>query len=184
MKKIAFAVPCLFFFALAAPALSHGGGLDRYGCHTVRATGEYHCHRGSAASPPVPSRTQSAAPVRQPVCRDVASSTTSVSLFKTSTNGNKTLWIQQSNVLKTSGSARLVGEPGTLTTYRVQGVQVRHFANSASSRNRFSFDGSPWIDASNISQSGNTQIIALNTNSLSLHSQETTTSVTSRRACN
>ena len=186
MKKIAFALPCLFFFALSAPALSHGGRLDRYGCHTVRATGEYHCHRGSAASPPAPSRTTSVSPtpVRQPVCRDVASSTTSVSLFKTSRTGNKTLWLQQSSVVRTSGAARLSGEPGTLNTYRVQGVQVRHFETSANSRNRFSLDGSPWIDASNVSQNGNTTVISFNANPLSVHSQETTTTVTSSRVCN
>ena len=27
-------------------ALGHGGGLDRYGCHNERKTGDYHCHRG------------------------------------------------------------------------------------------------------------------------------------------
>ncbi len=32
--------------------LAHGGGLDRHGCHTQRATGQYHCHRG--APPPAP----------------------------------------------------------------------------------------------------------------------------------
>lgn len=31
---------------LAAPlsVWAHGGGLDASGCHTKRATGEYHCH--------------------------------------------------------------------------------------------------------------------------------------------
>lgn len=24
---------------------SHGGGLDKYGCHTNHSTGDYHCHR-------------------------------------------------------------------------------------------------------------------------------------------
>ncbi|MDR1996354.1 MAG: YHYH domain-containing protein [Azonexus sp.] len=28
---------------------AHGGGLDANGCHFKRATGEYHCHRGSYA---------------------------------------------------------------------------------------------------------------------------------------
>ncbi len=27
------------------PAYSHGGGLDKYGCHNNRRTKEYHCHR-------------------------------------------------------------------------------------------------------------------------------------------
>ncbi len=38
--------------AFAMPALPHGGGLDRNGCHTNRKTGDYHCHRGSASAPP------------------------------------------------------------------------------------------------------------------------------------
>lgn len=29
-----------------AVALSHGGGLDAYGCHRNRKAGGYHCHRG------------------------------------------------------------------------------------------------------------------------------------------
>lgn len=35
------------------PMLSyaHGGGLDSKGCHTKRATGEYHCHRGAYVPP-------------------------------------------------------------------------------------------------------------------------------------
>lgn len=30
-------------------SLSHGGGLDTYGCHNDRKHGGYHCHRGSVA---------------------------------------------------------------------------------------------------------------------------------------
>jgi len=33
-------------------AIAHGGGLNAEGCHTNRKTGEYHCHRGGAASSP------------------------------------------------------------------------------------------------------------------------------------
>jgi hypothetical protein len=29
--------------------LAHGGGLDKYGCHTNRKIGNYHCHRGEFA---------------------------------------------------------------------------------------------------------------------------------------
>lgn len=38
----------LFFVLMLVPIVAnpHGGGLDAYGCHHVRATGEYHCHRG------------------------------------------------------------------------------------------------------------------------------------------
>ena len=37
-------------YGLPSPALAHGGGLDKDGCHTNRKTGEYHCHRGGAGS--------------------------------------------------------------------------------------------------------------------------------------
>jgi len=30
----------------AGAALAHEGALDKIGCHTNRATGDYHCHRG------------------------------------------------------------------------------------------------------------------------------------------
>jgi endonuclease YncB( thermonuclease family) len=35
----------------AEPALAHSGGLDAYGCHKNRKTGEYHCHRTGAERP-------------------------------------------------------------------------------------------------------------------------------------
>lgn len=36
----------------ADPALAHGGGLDKHGCHHDRKRGGYHCHRGNAPAPP------------------------------------------------------------------------------------------------------------------------------------
>jgi hypothetical protein len=44
---------CLFFvfcFFSFTPTLifAHGGGTDANGCHVRRATGDYHCHRGSS----------------------------------------------------------------------------------------------------------------------------------------
>lgn len=44
MKKAAIAVGLILAMA-AGYAISHGGGLDRYGCHTDHSTGGYHCHR-------------------------------------------------------------------------------------------------------------------------------------------
>jgi hypothetical protein len=38
----------------ADPALAHGGGLDRHGCHHDRKRGGYHCHRGNASPPSSP----------------------------------------------------------------------------------------------------------------------------------
>lgn len=46
-----------FKYALSVGALlgmpivvsAHGGGLNADGCHTNRKTGDYHCHRASAA---------------------------------------------------------------------------------------------------------------------------------------
>lgn len=58
--------PAILVVLAAGPLLAHGGGLDKHGCHTERATGRYHCH-GSGSAPPAartPSATspQSAAP--------------------------------------------------------------------------------------------------------------------------
>lgn len=52
MRKMMTAL--VFWVACFAPgiALAHGGGLDSSGCHTKRATGEYHCHRGSSNQAP------------------------------------------------------------------------------------------------------------------------------------
>ena len=36
-------------FALPSGAGAHSGGLDKNGCHTNRATGDYHCHRPQQA---------------------------------------------------------------------------------------------------------------------------------------
>lgn len=44
-----------------APARAHSGGLDRHGCHTNRATGDYHCHRGQPPARATP-RTVAPAP--------------------------------------------------------------------------------------------------------------------------
>lgn len=38
------ACACLVYSSLL---WAHGGGVDVNGCHTKRATGEYHCHGGS-----------------------------------------------------------------------------------------------------------------------------------------
>ena len=37
----------IFCFFLSSNAYSHGGGLNKQGCHNNRSTGDYHCHRGS-----------------------------------------------------------------------------------------------------------------------------------------
>ena len=37
----------IFYFFLSSNAYSHGGGLNKQGCHNNRSTGDYHCHRGS-----------------------------------------------------------------------------------------------------------------------------------------
>ena len=37
----------LIFFTFSCALFSHGGGLDRYGCHKETKTGGYHCHRSS-----------------------------------------------------------------------------------------------------------------------------------------
>lgn len=40
-----------FTCGVSSAVLAHGGGLDKNGCHTKRATGEYHCHRAPALLP-------------------------------------------------------------------------------------------------------------------------------------
>lgn len=37
----------LMFFFASNQALSHGGGLNKQGCHNDRKNGSYHCHRSS-----------------------------------------------------------------------------------------------------------------------------------------
>jgi hypothetical protein len=41
----------IFSLCSAGIAMAHGGGLDGNGCHTRRATGEYHCHRSGNSTP-------------------------------------------------------------------------------------------------------------------------------------
>ena len=37
----------ILFLFFSSNAFSHGGGLNKQGCHNNRSTGDYHCHRGS-----------------------------------------------------------------------------------------------------------------------------------------
>ena len=37
----------IFFLFLSSNAFSHGGGLNKQGCHNNRSTGDYHCHKDS-----------------------------------------------------------------------------------------------------------------------------------------
>ncbi len=40
----------IFIFSFPLKAYSHGGGLNKSGCHNNRITGDYHCHRGGNSS--------------------------------------------------------------------------------------------------------------------------------------
>ena len=44
MKLVILLIASMFSFK----AYSHGGGLDKKGCHNNRSTGDYHCHRGNS----------------------------------------------------------------------------------------------------------------------------------------
>lgn len=44
MKRIA-AVVGVVLALVAGYAVSHGGGLDQFGCHHDHKNGTYHCHR-------------------------------------------------------------------------------------------------------------------------------------------
>jgi endonuclease YncB( thermonuclease family) len=43
-------------------AQGHAGGLDKYGCHHNRKTGDYHCHRATGVLPPRGSEREAPAP--------------------------------------------------------------------------------------------------------------------------
>ena len=48
--RISVLITALLFMALSPSlTLSHGGGLDGFGCHHNRQEGGYHCHRGELA---------------------------------------------------------------------------------------------------------------------------------------
>jgi hypothetical protein len=50
MRPLVFSLLALLTAPGWETAHAHGGGLDKNGCHTNRKTGDYHCHRGPAAS--------------------------------------------------------------------------------------------------------------------------------------
>jgi hypothetical protein len=45
MKKTIYAVIAVALAAITGVAISHGGGLDKNGCHNDHKNGDYHCHR-------------------------------------------------------------------------------------------------------------------------------------------
>lgn len=45
MRKLIYGLVAIALATLAGYAISHSGGLDRYGCHTDHKNGDYHCHR-------------------------------------------------------------------------------------------------------------------------------------------
>lgn len=57
MLKAILCIAALGYIATPS-AIAHGGGLNAQGCHTNRKTGEYHCHRSSAAPAPRPAPAQ------------------------------------------------------------------------------------------------------------------------------
>src|SRR5688572_16857538 len=52
MRPLVFSLLALLTAQGWDTAHAHGGALDKSGCHTNRKTGDYHCHRGPAASAP------------------------------------------------------------------------------------------------------------------------------------
>lgn len=58
-------VACFAGSIAATEVSSHGGGLDAAGCHHVRKTGEYHCHRAPLPAPVVHERRSLASPTAQ-----------------------------------------------------------------------------------------------------------------------
>lgn len=50
-KLLQLAIP-ITMLIIPSMSFAHGGGLNASGCHNERATGGYHCHRGTAAPAP------------------------------------------------------------------------------------------------------------------------------------
>ncbi len=45
MRKTILALVAVVLASVAGYAISHGGDLDKLGCHKDHKTGDYHCHR-------------------------------------------------------------------------------------------------------------------------------------------
>ncbi len=56
----------LALMAVSSVALSHGGRLNKEGCHNDHRNGTYHCHRGSSAASPPPAPARPAASSKAP----------------------------------------------------------------------------------------------------------------------
>lgn len=44
MKKLGYAAIAIVLAVMGGYAISHGGGLDKSGCHHDHKNGGYHCH--------------------------------------------------------------------------------------------------------------------------------------------
>lgn len=136
---------CLGLTSLLAlgfqPAFGHSGGLNSAGCHNNRRTGNYHCHGGGYSGGGYGS------PAPEPVCEDVTSSSTDITLVMS--DGRRK---SASNVSVKKVSAQLGGVTGSLYSYTVEGLAVRYFADSTGSNSKFSFAQSPWIPVAKTEQ--------------------------------
>lgn len=45
MRRVIYAIVAVALSGVGGYAISHSGGLDKYGCHHDRKNGGYHCHR-------------------------------------------------------------------------------------------------------------------------------------------
>jgi hypothetical protein len=45
MRKLILAAIAVASLLGTGYAISHSGGLDKYGCHTDHKNGDYHCHK-------------------------------------------------------------------------------------------------------------------------------------------
>jgi hypothetical protein len=70
-------VVALLIFTASRPAESHGGGLDRNGCHTNRKTGDYHCHGAPAPNVRASATPRPSSPI-VPATQRVASSVVTI----------------------------------------------------------------------------------------------------------
>ncbi len=68
MPRMVWLLPLLAYLSLTLtppPTWSHGGGIDRFGCHHDRSAGTYHCHQGPLAGQQFASQSDMLAALQQ-----------------------------------------------------------------------------------------------------------------------
>lgn len=171
--RLSATVACLLADLSICSAHAHPGGLNGYGCHNNRSTGDYHCHAGVAASGYEGRSARGGSGVGhgssepEKVCKDATRIATSITLVMTDNHQKSAINVGVRKVF-----ARLEGVPGSLYTYTLQGLSVRRFVDSSMSSGKFSFAQSDWISVVSMKQSGDTIISVLAANGAGVAREE------------